>query len=595
MRTLYLKKLQCIVQVWRGKLGGMRTLLALCLSLLLGLSLWLGLSPKGVRSQPFYIALGSQQQVKQFDQQSDEEIVGQTYLPTEGTAPYPTAILCHGVSSSKDTMKPLAIALAQRGIAAVTFDFGGYGESYRRSESLNANLRDTQRVIDWVRQQPQLDADRLGIGGHSMGGTTALEAALQDRDLRTTFLLSIAGVATPTSPQNLFFGSGIYEELNPVSVIKEFWALAIAKNTAVEHNAADSGFQRPMFQQVGQLETGTARRLVFSPTADHLLAPYDKILVEEVADWVAQSLGLSEPQLDFPQLQPSINPLWRLLAQVWTGGSVLALLIHLYSRLYRYVRARSWLLGLRIAVSAIAIGLLTDSLSWSKSSLPMLVVVLIVGNYCCRDDLHRSCSFAAKIRLSVLYISLIALVFGISLGIHALIAGSLLAYPRAIAYLPQLVISLPIALTYDRVNWLLYRMESGIGVSIAGLLIAIEIMRPSWVLLRLSDGVTKGVTVLRQPLQNPFSPTSAKDSRQTWMLAGGLLLVLAIALSYQYQTGVLTWDAAQFVLKLALGFIVVPLVLLSVGIRSRLFRAIEKTLAKPPLHQGTFRRSEQSS
>lgn len=420
-----------------------------------------------------------------------------------------------------------------------------------------------------------------------MGGTTALDVALQDEALRTTFLLGIAGVATPTSPQNLFLGSGIYEELNPVGVMEEFWALAIAPDAV---SADDSDAPHPSqthpfqthpsrthsFQTVRQAgHPAAARRLVFSPTADHFLAPYDQTLIREVTDWVAQSLGLLDLVSDRSGLRHSGHLGWRLLGQVSTGASLLGLLTYGYSRIYRYARSRGWLLGGMVTIAAIAVLLLTDSVPWSNGGLLALVMILGVGNYCCRDDFHRHCSFAAKVRLSMLYLGLIYLVFMVAVGVHALIAGSLLAYPQAIAYFPHLVLTLPVPLIYDRVQWLRYSLNSSMGIGIVGSIIAIEMMRPGWVLFGVGKGFKKGLTFSRQPWTWQLTSTSTAQSRQTLILAGLLLLVLAIALGYQYQAGILTWEATQVVLKLALGFIVLPTVLLIGIVRSPLFRAIE--------------------
>ncbi|NJN22611.1 MAG: alpha/beta hydrolase [Leptolyngbya sp. RL_3_1] len=164
--------------------------LGLFLGLLLGLWLWLVSANPAPVLQPFSVAIAPSQ-----------FLTGRLYLPADTTAPVPALLLCHGVNSSKDTLAPLAQALARRQIAAVVFDFGGYGQSYRRPNDLSANQQDANAVLQWMRQHPQIGA--LGVGGHSMGGITALELAKSNPALRTTILLSIIGPATPTLPHNL--------------------------------------------------------------------------------------------------------------------------------------------------------------------------------------------------------------------------------------------------------------------------------------------------------------------------------------------------------------------------------------------------------
>ena len=137
----------------------MRYQIVLALVLLWGLWLWLGATRDPLSIQAVRVS-----------HQQGQAIAARLYQPVNVPAPYPAVLLCHGVNSSKDTLAPLAQALAYRGIAAIVFDFGGYGESYRRANSQAANQLDAAAMLQWMRQQPQLDAQRLGIIGHSMGG-----------------------------------------------------------------------------------------------------------------------------------------------------------------------------------------------------------------------------------------------------------------------------------------------------------------------------------------------------------------------------------------------------------------------------------------
>jgi predicted dienelactone hydrolase len=85
----------------------------------------------------------------------DHALVGRLYIPDQTKTPYPTIILWHGVSSSKEMMEPLAIELARQGIAALAFDAGGFGESSARPLSAAENLQDARVVFDYVKQHPE--------------------------------------------------------------------------------------------------------------------------------------------------------------------------------------------------------------------------------------------------------------------------------------------------------------------------------------------------------------------------------------------------------------------------------------------------------
>jgi pimeloyl-ACP methyl ester carboxylesterase len=153
----------------------MRRYLLLILVLLLGLWLWLGGGKSAFTVEPFTVEVPPVHRV-----------IGRAYWPSEVDAPVPALLFCHGISSSKENFAPLAEEFARRGIASIMFDFGGHGRSYRRPMTQEANLADVAAVLDWMRQQPQLDQQQLGILGHSMGGTTALETAKAAPNIKTT-------------------------------------------------------------------------------------------------------------------------------------------------------------------------------------------------------------------------------------------------------------------------------------------------------------------------------------------------------------------------------------------------------------------------
>ncbi|MGB3558880.1 MAG: alpha/beta fold hydrolase [Geitlerinemataceae cyanobacterium] len=221
---------------------------------------------------------------------ADRSLVAQLYTPREKPKPHPIMVLGHGVNNSKATIAPLAMELARHGIAALTFDFGGYGESYPLStaeksiESLESStLEDARSVLAWIRQQPErFDLTRIGIGGHSMGGTTALQLGQIDPQLRATVVLSMTGTATPSAPKNLFFGIGAYEQMNSPRDARIAMQAATESRDAICLNGGICG----------DFATGTARQLAVSASADHIFAPYDGRLTAAVVHWVRKSFAL---------------------------------------------------------------------------------------------------------------------------------------------------------------------------------------------------------------------------------------------------------------------------------------------------------------
>src|SRR4029077_15036074 len=83
--------------------------------------------------------------------------------------PSTCVVLCHGYSSSKHNVDPLAFHLAVDGFAAFAFDFLGHklGASsgpLRSGANLVENALD---AVAWARQAPGVE--HIVLGGHSMG------------------------------------------------------------------------------------------------------------------------------------------------------------------------------------------------------------------------------------------------------------------------------------------------------------------------------------------------------------------------------------------------------------------------------------------
>lgn len=124
-------------------------------------------------AEPFCIALSRSQSVSALDYPA----------PPRGRAGI-TLILGHGAGANQTSafMVSFAAALAARGIDTVTFNFV-YSEQGRRFPYPNAAPEACWRaVIEAVRGRPKSPADKLAIGGKSMGGRIASQVAASGID-----------------------------------------------------------------------------------------------------------------------------------------------------------------------------------------------------------------------------------------------------------------------------------------------------------------------------------------------------------------------------------------------------------------------------
>ena len=95
----------------------------------------------------------------------------------------PVVILAHGFSGTMDRLVPYAERFAASGIAALVFDYRGFGESGgepRQVVDLPSQHEDLRAAIAWVRGRDDLDPDRVALWGNSLGGAHVISVAADD-------------------------------------------------------------------------------------------------------------------------------------------------------------------------------------------------------------------------------------------------------------------------------------------------------------------------------------------------------------------------------------------------------------------------------
>ncbi|MFG1652753.1 alpha/beta fold hydrolase [Micromonospora sp. NPDC049275] len=156
------------------------------------------------------------------------------YLPDDASSgrKVPAVLLAHGFGGTKESVRSDAEEFAGRGYAVLTWTARGFGRSGGEIHLDNPDyeVRDAQRLLDWLAARPEVRTDapgdpKVGVVGGSYGGGLALLLAAQDRrvdaivpmitwnDLSRAFLPESTGGA-PTEGvfkkgwAGLFFGGG---------------------------------------------------------------------------------------------------------------------------------------------------------------------------------------------------------------------------------------------------------------------------------------------------------------------------------------------------------------------------------------------------
>jgi len=98
----------------------------------------------------------------------------------------PGVVLCHGYGAARDQLlSPLGVDLVNAGYDVLLFDFRGHGTSGDSPVSMGpVETADVIAAVRCLRNQPGVDAERIGVLGLGMGGYAGILAAGRVQDIR---------------------------------------------------------------------------------------------------------------------------------------------------------------------------------------------------------------------------------------------------------------------------------------------------------------------------------------------------------------------------------------------------------------------------
>jgi dipeptidyl aminopeptidase/acylaminoacyl peptidase len=118
------------------------------------------------------------------------------FVPIADTVSAPTVLVMHGWGANAAMMMACLAPLQQAGMAVLLLDARCHGQSDDEDfSSLPRFSEDIASGLNWLIRQPQVDASRLAVIGHSVGAGAALLCASKRHDLRA--VVSISAFAHP--------------------------------------------------------------------------------------------------------------------------------------------------------------------------------------------------------------------------------------------------------------------------------------------------------------------------------------------------------------------------------------------------------------
>jgi dipeptidyl aminopeptidase/acylaminoacyl peptidase len=231
-------------------------------------------------------------------------MVGVLRLPA-GAGPHPAMIMIPGLDSAKEELRSTEELFLERGIATFSVDGPGQGEAEYDLAIRGDWEVPGAAIIDYLAAEPDLDADRIGVWGVSLGGYYAPRVASGDHRVR--LCVALAG------PYNF---AANWDRL-PILTREAFRvrsksagmdrAREVAGQLSMEGRA--ELIRCPLLAVMGKLdrlvpwenaarlvgETGGPAELLLLGQGNHgcaNLAPFHRY---QTADWVAERLGGAAP------------------------------------------------------------------------------------------------------------------------------------------------------------------------------------------------------------------------------------------------------------------------------------------------------------
>lgn len=250
-------------------------------------------------------------------------VSGLLYVPPTATPARraPAVLASHGYINTREMQSPFAIELSQRGYVVLAMDMTGHGYS---GGVVGTADYGGPAALAWLRAQPFVDAERIGLEGHSMGGAPILAAAAAYPDGYRAIVLEgstpgLLGAKAPDFPRNIAVVFGRYEEFAEL-----MWqAPTGAEVVNSERLMALFGTAEPVEpgKIYGAVADGSARRL-YTPAVTHPGEHFSEAGVDAALDWFHRTLNPGEPFSIQPQTW-----IWKEIGTLLAFGGLCLLIL----------------------------------------------------------------------------------------------------------------------------------------------------------------------------------------------------------------------------------------------------------------------------
>lgn len=220
-----------------------------------------------------------------------------------GDGPQPCAVLLGGLESTKEESYLFEAMCHRRGLATFAFDGPGQGELFFERKLQPDFERYTSAALDELARRPELDPERFGVLGRSLGGFYAMRSAARDGRLRAcvawgAFMdMSDFDGMPPHTQDGFAYVSGFASREDGRAYVQQALDLSDAIGDLDCPTYVLQGVHDPIFppSQTELVRTGARGKrnveIVVEPDGDHCCHNMANIVRPRMADWLAAQLG----------------------------------------------------------------------------------------------------------------------------------------------------------------------------------------------------------------------------------------------------------------------------------------------------------------
>lgn len=167
----------------------------------------------------------------------DDATIAGWYIPSRNGA---AVILLHGYDATRLSVLPQALMLAEAGYGTLLIDMRGHGQSSPVVRSMGwADVADVATAVTWLQTRDDVDPDRIGIYGFSIGGQVALRAAAQLEAIQAVAADGAGLANNKDTPPLRSFGERMIRFGNGIVYRGMAWRTGLSQPEAIIDTIAD--------------------------------------------------------------------------------------------------------------------------------------------------------------------------------------------------------------------------------------------------------------------------------------------------------------------------------------------------------------------